>query len=305
MLTPPPLGLYVHLPWCVRKCPYCDFNSHALKGELPADEYIDALLADLENDLPMVWGRPVSSIYFGGGTPSLFSADQIDTILARIRGLLQLTPDVEVTMEANPGTIEYDSFTAYRQAGINRVSLGAQSFDDDALQVLGRIHASDEIERAVESLHASGISNFNIDLMYGLPDQTVEMAQADIARAITCRPAHISHYQLTLEPNTLFAAQPPQLPGDDTRWEMQEACSEQLVDAGYNTYEISAWGKPEKACRHNLNYWRFGDYLGIGAACTRKDHDGRRTKNHANFEATPSQSVSESSAGWSVAHGNP
>jgi putative oxygen-independent coproporphyrinogen III oxidase len=265
LLTPPPLSLYVHLPWCIRKCPYCDFNSHALGGELPADDYIEALLADLQNDLPLVWGRPVSSIYFGGGTPSLFNASQVDTILGRIRGLLQLTPDVEITLEANPGTIEHDSFTAYRQAGINRVSLGAQSFDDHSLGALGRIHASDDIQRSVDSLHTAGIANFNIDLMYGLPDQSVDLALADIARAIECDPAHISHYQLTLEPNTLFAARPPDLPNDDVRWEMQEACSTILADAGYDNYEISAWSQPGKACRHNLNYWRFGDYLGIGA----------------------------------------
>ncbi len=265
MLTPPPLGLYVHLPWCVRKCPYCDFNSHALHGELPADDYIEALLADLENDLPMVWGRTVSSIYFGGGTPSLFTANQIDTVLGRMRGMLQLIPDVEITLEANPGTIEHDSFTAYAQAGINRVSLGAQSFDDQSLRALGRIHASDDVERSVESLHAAGISNFNIDLMYGLPGQSLELALTDVERAVACKPAHVSHYQLTLEPNTLFAAQPPELPDDDTRWAMQEACAERLINADFENYEISAWSQPGRTSRHNLNYWRFGDYLGIGA----------------------------------------
>ena len=217
MLTPPPLGLYVHLPWCVRKCPYCDFNSHALHGELPAGDYIEALLADLENDLPMVWGRTVSSIYIGGGTPSLFTANQIDTLLGRIRGMLQLTPDVEVTLEANPGTIEHDSFTAYAQAGINRVSLGAQSFDDHSLQALGRIHASDDVERSVESLHAAGISNFNIDLMYGLPGQSLELALTDVERAVACKPAHVSHYQLTLEPLSLIHISEPTRPNAPSR----------------------------------------------------------------------------------------
>lgn len=270
MLSPQPLGLYVHLPWCVRKCPYCDFNSHAIKGELPADEYLHALLADLEHDLPLAWGRPVSSVYFGGGTPSLFTADQIDTLIGQIRGLLQISPDAEITLEANPGTIEYDSFSAYQEAGINRVSLGAQSFNDDSLRRIGRIHASEEIKTAVESLHSAGISNFNIDLMYGLPGQTVAMALSDLECALACHPAHISHYQLTLEPNTAFAADPPELPDDDLRWEMQEACSARLAAAGFQSYEVSAWCLPGKACRHNLNYWRFGDYLGIGAGAHSK-----------------------------------
>lgn len=270
MLTPPPLGLYVHLPWCVRKCPYCDFNSHAVKGELPADEYIEALVADLENDLPLVWGRTVTSIYFGGGTPSLFSGEQIDSILGHIRGRLALSPDVEITLEANPGTIERDSFTAYREAGINRVSLGAQSFNDASLSAIGRIHSADETLRAIESLRASGLSNFNIDLMYGLPGQSVDMAVADLESALACDPAHLSHYQLTLEPNTLFAARPPSLPDDDSRWEMQEACAARLDEAGFSAYEISAWSRKDRACRHNLNYWRFGDYLGIGAGAHAK-----------------------------------
>jgi len=232
---------------------------------LPAEDYLEALLLDLEQDLPLTWGRSLSTVYFGGGTPSLFSGEQIDVLLARIRGMLQISPDAEITIEANPGTIERDSFRSYREAGINRVSLGAQSFDDDSLRRIGRIHASQEIEQAVESLHSAGISNFNIDLMYGLPGQTGKMAQADVARAIGCRPSHISHYQLTLEPNTAFAANPPVLPGDESRWNMQEQCGKQLAEAGFNAYEISAWCLPGKACRHNLNYWRFGDYLGIGA----------------------------------------
>lgn len=269
-MSNPPLGLYVHLPWCVRKCPYCDFNSHALKGDLPAAEYLEALVLDLQNDLPLTWGRPVHSIYFGGGTPSLFSAAQIDQLLSSLRTLLPVSPDAEVTLEANPGTIEYDSFTAYRQAGINRVSLGAQSFDDGCLQRLGRIHAASEISKAVESLHAAGMENFNIDLMYGLPGQDVEMAVADVEQALACQPAHISHYNLTLEPNTAFAANPPELPDAELCWDMQEQCGERLVEAGFENYEISAWCLPGRASRHNLNYWRFGDYLGIGAGAHAK-----------------------------------
>lgn len=264
-LQPQPLGLYVHLPWCVRKCPYCDFNSHALKGDVPAEAYIDALLLDLQQDLPLVWGRTVSTVYFGGGTPSLFCADDIDRLLGRLRGLLPFSPDAEITLEANPGTIERDSFVAYRQAGINRISLGAQSFDDAALEAIGRIHSSQEIERAVESLDSAGLENFNIDLMYGLPGQTVEAAVSDVERALARDPAHVSHYQLTLEPNTAFAADPPHLPGSEMTWEMQSVCGEILAGAGFGNYEISAWSLDGRACRHNLNYWRFGDYLGIGA----------------------------------------
>lgn len=269
-LSNPPLGLYVHLPWCVRKCPYCDFNSHALKGDLPAGEYLEALVQDLQNDLPLAWGRPVHSIYFGGGTPSLFSAAQIDSLLASIRALVPLSPGAEITLEANPGTIERDSFAAYRAAGVNRVSLGAQSFDDGCLQRLGRIHAAGEIDRAVESLHAAGLDNFNIDLMYGLPGQSLEMALADVERAIACQPAHVSHYNLTLEPNTAFAANPPELPDAEQCWDMQEQCGERLANAGFENYEISAWSQPGRASRHNLNYWRFGDYLGIGAGAHAK-----------------------------------
>lgn len=260
-----PLGLYVHLPWCVRKCPYCDFNSHALKGEIPADDYLHALVLDLENDVSLVWGRAVGSIYFGGGTPSLFSADQIERLLGRIRSLLTISPNAEITLEANPGTVERDSFAAYSQAGITRVSLGAQSFDDASLKQIGRIHGREDVLRAVESLHSSGMENFNIDLMYGLPGQTVDMAVSDIRQAIDCRPAHLSHYNLTLEPNTAFAANPPSLPDEEQCWEMQDACGQSMAEAGFDGYEISAWSRPGRACKHNLNYWRFGDYLAIGA----------------------------------------
>ncbi len=261
----PPLGLYVHLPWCVRKCPYCDFNSHALKGALPGAEYVEALLRDLEADLPLVWGRPVSTVYFGGGTPSLFDATLVESLLSGLRARLELAPDVEITLEANPGTVERDSFTAYREAGINRVSLGAQSFDAGCLAALGRIHGPEDIHRALASLQAAGLDNFNVDLMFGLPGQSVDMALEDLRQGLGAAPAHLSHYQLTLEPNTEFAARPPVLPDDDESWAMQEACGEALRAAGYAQYEVSAWSRPGRESRHNLNYWHFGDYLGIGA----------------------------------------
>lgn len=265
MLQQPPLSLYVHLPWCVRKCPYCDFNSHGLCGDLPAEEYIDALLRDLELDLPLVWGRTVRSVFFGGGTPSLFSAAQVERLLSGCRALLPFSPKLEVTLEANPGTVEYDSFAAYRDAGISRVSLGAQSFSDRALQAIGRIHGREEIMRAVESLYTAGMENFNIDLMFALPGQDLGEALGDVRAAIACSPAHISHYQLTLEPNTAFHAAPPDVPAQEAAWEMQEACGELLAQAGFTQYEISAWARPGRQCEHNLNYWCYGDYIGIGA----------------------------------------
>jgi oxygen-independent coproporphyrinogen-3 oxidase len=266
----PPLGLYVHLPWCVRKCPYCDFNSHQLQGAVPAADYCEALLDDLREDLPLVWGRPVASVFFGGGTPSLFSGDHIGALLSRFRALLRLAPAAEITLEANPGTIERDSFMAYAQAGINRISLGVQSFDDGLLKAIGRIHGRQEVAQSLEALRASPISNFNIDLMYGLPGQSLAQAVDDVDRAIAAGATHISHYQLTLEPNTLFAAQPPKLPPDELCWDMQEATAGRLAGAGYRQYEISAWCKPGRECQHNLNYWRFGDYLGIGAGAHAK-----------------------------------
>ena len=265
MLELPPLALYVHLPWCVRKCPYCDFNSHTLRGSLPAEEYIDALLRDLELDLPLVWGRVVKSVFLGGGTPSLFSAAQLDRLLSGCRARLTFNPEVEVTLEANPGTVEHDSFAAYRDAGINRVSLGVQSFSDRALAAIGRIHGVGEALRAIESLQRGGFDNFNLDLMFGLPGQDLSDALEDVRRAIDSAPAHISHYQLTLEPNTAFHADPPALPDEEATWAMQEACGELLLSAGYAQYEVSAWARPGRECTHNLNYWSYGDYLGIGA----------------------------------------
>ena len=265
LLRNPPLSLYVHMPWCVRKCPYCDFNSHTAPDKLPAEEYIRALVADLEQDLPLVWGRPVQSVYFGGGTPSLFSAGQIATFLSAARARLDLRPDVEITLEANPGTIEHDSFPAYAEAGINRVSLGVQSFDDDLLESIGRIHGRQEIEQSLKSLNAAGISNFNIDLMFALPGQSAAQSRRDIELAIDAGPAHVSFYQLTIEPNTAFAAQPPGLPEDDLAWDMQQTGLDVLEANGYRQYEISAFAQVEMQSRHNINYWRYGDFLAIGA----------------------------------------
>lgn len=266
----PPLGLYVHLPWCVSKCPYCDFNSHKAPTQLPAQEYVEALLTDLELDLPLVWGRTVHSIFIGGGTPSLFSARWIECLLDGIRARLRVSPRAEITLEANPGTTEHDSFSAYRDAGVNRVSLGVQSFDDKVLQRLGRIHGRAEVEAAVESIHSSGIRNFNIDLMYALPGQALGDALDDVRLALGCAPSHLSYYQLTVEPNTAFHANPPELPDDDAAWDMQEECGALFMAAGFGQYEISAWAQEGFRCRHNLNYWRYGDFLGIGAGAHSK-----------------------------------
>ena len=266
MLQVPPLSLYVHLPWCVRKCPYCDFNSHERRGELPFAAYVDALLADLDHDLPLAWGRIVHSVFFGGGTPSLFPPEAIDRFLQQASSRLRFAPECEITLETNPGTAEHGRFEGYRAAGVNRLSFGVQSFDDACLQRLGRIHDSREAVEAVRLAREAGFENFNLDLMYALPGQTLAMAEDDVARAIELQPAHISHYQLTLEPNTLFAAKPPQgIPGHDESWEMQERCQALLAAAGYAQYEVSAYARPGRQCAHNLNYWHFGDYLGIGA----------------------------------------
>ncbi|RRN58911.1 radical SAM family heme chaperone HemW [Pseudoxanthomonas sp. SGNA-20] len=265
-LIPPPLSLYVHLPWCVRKCPYCDFNSHGARGGLPFDEYVAALVRDLEHDLPLVWGRTVHSVFFGGGTPSLFPAAAIEAILSAAAARLRFAPDAEITLEANPGTAEHDRFEGYRAAGVNRISFGIQSFDDGCLQRLGRIHDSAEAEAAVKLAQDAGFDNLNLDLMYALPGQDLAMAERDLERAFALQPAHISHYQLTLEPNTVFFARPPQgIPDDDLAWDMQERCQALLADAGYVHYETSAYARPGRQCAHNLNYWRYGDYLGIGA----------------------------------------
>ena len=265
-LIPPPLSLYVHLPWCVRKCPYCDFNSHAGKGGLPFDAYVDALVRDLEHDLPLVWGRTVHSVFFGGGTPSLFPPEAIDRILQAASARLRFAPDAEITLEANPGTAEHGRFDGYRAAGVNRISFGIQSFDDGCLARLGRIHDSGEAESAVKLAQDAGFDNLNLDLMYALPGQDLAMAERDLERAFALQPAHVSHYQLTLEPNTVFFARPPKgIPDDDAAWDIQERCQALLADAGYDHYETSAYARPGRQCAHNLNYWRYGDYLGIGA----------------------------------------
>ncbi|ROU04668.1 radical SAM family heme chaperone HemW [Lysobacter enzymogenes] len=265
-LVPPPLSLYVHLPWCVRKCPYCDFNSHEARGAPPFAAYVDALVADLEHDLPLVWGRTVHSVFFGGGTPSLFPPEAIDRFLQAASARLRFAPGCEITLETNPGTAEHGRFELYKAAGVNRLSFGIQSFDDGCLRRLGRIHDSAEAEAAVKLARDAGFDNFNLDLMYALPGQTLAMAEHDLERAFALEPAHISHYQLTLEPNTVFAARPPQdIPDEDNAWDMQERCQALLAQRGYGQYEVSAYARPGRQCKHNLNYWRYGDYLGIGA----------------------------------------
>ena len=253
------------MPWCVRKCPYCDFNSHAAPAQIPQRDYIDALLADLDLDREWVPRRALTSIFFGGGTPSLFAPDYIGEFLEGVRARLPCEPAMEVTLETNPGTVEHGRFAGYRDAGITRVSLGAQTFNAEQLQALGRIHGAAEIQRAVAELNSAGLHNFNLDLMYGLPAQTHQQAIDDVAAAIALRPQHLSHYQLTLEPGTVFYHRPPPLPGHDETWEMQLACQALLQAHGYAQYEISGYAQPQRRCRHNLNYWQYGDYLGIGA----------------------------------------
>jgi oxygen-independent coproporphyrinogen-3 oxidase len=265
LLQAPPLSLYVHMPWCVRKCPYCDFNSYTLRETLPEAQYVAALERDLECQADAVRGRQIVSIFFGGGTPSLFPPEAIGRVLEAARRHLEVAPDCEITLEANPGTVERGRFVGYRDAGVNRVSLGAQSFDGRQLEVLGRIHSPDETIRAAEELHAAGLSNFNLDLMYALPGQDAAAAARDVECALTLSPAHLSHYQLTLEPGTQFAAKPPALPGDDEAVEILSTCHERLAYAGFAQYEVSAYARPGRQCRHNLNYWSFGDYLGVGA----------------------------------------
>ena len=266
----PPLSLYIHMPWCVKKCPYCDFNSHGLRNEPPPyATYVDHLLSDLDADLrdfsAALQGRPIVSVFFGGGTPSLFEPALIARVLDGARERIRFDEAAEITLETNPGTIEHGRFDGYLAAGVNRLSFGIQSFDDAKLKRLGRIHSAAEAEAAVKSAQDAGYANINLDLMYALPEQVLAGALADVERAITLTPTHISHYQLTLEPNTAFAAHPPPLPDDDHAWAMQEACETRLAEAGYRQYEISAYARPDRRCAHNLNYWRFGDYLGIGA----------------------------------------
>ena len=266
----PPLALYIHIPWCVKKCPYCDFNSHAAGPTLPEQEYVDALLADLDEELPQVHGRPLTSIFFGGGTPSLFSAQALGRLLEGVERRVPFAADIEITLEANPGTFEQAKFAAYRTLGINRLSIGVQSFQAQKLKALGRIHDGDEAIRAADMARAAGFDNFNLDLMHGLPDQSLDDALGDLRIAISQAPTHLSWYQLTLEPNTVFWSQPPTLPEDDILWDIQEAGQALLAEHGYAQYEVSAYAQAGKAARHNLNYWTFGDFLGIGAGAHAK-----------------------------------
>ncbi|MDW2980287.1 radical SAM family heme chaperone HemW [Rhodanobacter sp. KK11] len=301
-LTAPPLSLYVHMPWCVKKCPYCDFNSHGLRSEPPPyADYIGHLLADLDADradfATALEGRPVISIFFGGGTPSLFAPELIARLLDGVRERLALADDAEITLETNPGTVEHGRFDGYLAAGVNRISFGVQSFDDDKLKRLGRIHSAAEAEAAVKSAQDAGYENINLDLMYALPQQTLDGALADVEHAVALAPTHVSHYQLTLEPNTVFAANPPPLPDDDHAWAMQEACEARLAAAGYGQYEISAYARPGRRCAHNLNYWQFGDYLGIGAGAHGKLSDAHAGQVHRRWKTRGPRAYMDAAGG--------
>lgn len=265
----PPLSLYIHFPWCVKKCPYCDFNSHEVKSSFDETTYLDAVRADLEAALPLIWGRKIYTIFIGGGTPSLMSAAGLDRLMSDVRTLLPIDGAAEITMEANPGTFESEKFRSYRQSGINRLSIGIQSFNSQHLQALGRIHDGDEARRAID-IAQRYFDNFNLDLMFALPGQTLEQAKSDVETAIAYAPPHLSLYHLTLEPNTYFAKFPPVIPDDDLSAEMQDLIQAKMTQAGYGNYEVSAYAKPGKESRHNLNYWNFGDYLGIGAGAHSK-----------------------------------
>ncbi len=295
----PPLSLYVHLPWCVSKCPYCDFNSHSLRGELPEQAYIKALLEDAAEDALWVTGRAIETVFIGGGTPSLFSARAISDLLDGLAASLPLRTDSEITLEVNPGTVERGRLADYRRAGVNRLSIGAQSFDAGLLRALGRIHGPAEIVAAVEEAVAGGFENFNLDLMYALPQQSLAQACADVRTAISLEPSHLSYYQLTLEPNTPFHHTPPPLPDEDSISEIELQCRALLNEAGFRRYEVSAWSRPGAECRHNLNYWRFGDYVGLGAGAHGKlttQHGVLRTRRVAHPKAyleTPAPRLAE------------
>jgi oxygen-independent coproporphyrinogen-3 oxidase len=274
--APPPLSLYVHIPWCVRKCPYCDFNSHEVRDTIPEQAYVDALIADLEQDLPRVWGRTVETVFIGGGTPSLFSPTTISRLLSELQARLPLRPAAEITLEANPGTVDQERFLGFREAGINRLSIGIQSFDRSSLRRIGRIHDDREALGAVRAAQQAGFDNINLDLMFGLPDQSLERALEDLHTALDLQPAHLSWYELTIEPNTRFYRHPPERPSDERLWDMQEQ-GRRLLEAGdYTRYEVSAYSRGQQHCRHNLNYWQFGDYLGIGAGAHAKITDAGR-----------------------------
>ncbi|GAA4016617.1 radical SAM family heme chaperone HemW [Actimicrobium antarcticum] len=279
----PPLALYIHFPWCVKKCPYCDFNSHEVQGGFPEEAYLDALRADLESALPLIWGRKIYTIFIGGGTPSLMSAAGLDRLMSDVRTLLPLDGAAEITMEANPGTFEVEKFRAYRASGINRLSIGIQSFNQQHLRALGRIHDHDEARRAVDIAHAT-FDNFNLDLMYALPSQTMAEATEDIRTALAYAPPHLSLYHLTLEPNTVFAKFPPNVPDDDLSAEMQDMIDDVTGVGGYQHYEVSAYAQPGRQSRHNLNYWQFGDYLGIGAGAHSKLSFPHRIIRQARFK---------------------
>lgn len=276
----PPLSLYIHIPWCVQKCPYCDFNSHGLKSDLPEKEYVAHLLDDLAIDAKRVGNRQVETIFIGGGTPSLFSADAMAAILEGVKARINLAPNAEITMEANPGTVEAGKFAGFYQAGVNRISVGIQSFQPHHLKVLGRIHNELQAENAVKQAHSAGLPTFNLDLMHGLPEQSVENAMGDLQQGIALNPYHLSWYQLTIEPNTPFYSRPPELPDDDILWEIQQRGHEILEAAGYHQYEISGYAKHGHQCQHNLNYWRFGDYLGIGCGAHGKITDAKKGTIH-------------------------
>jgi oxygen-independent coproporphyrinogen-3 oxidase len=294
----PPLSLYIHIPWCVRKCPYCDFNSHEARDPIPEQRYVDALIADLEAALPLIWGRKIYTVFFGGGTPSVFSAAAIEQIITAVRARVPLAIDAEITLEANPGTFEAEKFRAFRQAGINRLSIGIQSFNPRHLQALGRIHNDDEARAAIDIARAN-FDNFNLDLMYGLPAQTPDEALADIEAALAFAPPHLSAYHLTLEPNTYFHRYPPALPDDDAAAQMQEAIETRLADAGYSHYETSAFALPGKQARHNMNYWTFADYLGIGAGAHSKLSFADHVTRQARYKQ-PKQYIESAAAGNAI-----
>jgi len=294
----PPLSVYIHIPWCVRKCPYCDFNSHEARGTAPEQDYIAALTADLEAALPLIWGRKIYTVFFGGGTPSVFSAAGIEQIITAVRARLPLSVDAEITLEANPGTFEAEKFRGFRAAGVNRLSIGIQSFNATHLKALGRIHNDDEARRAIDIARAN-FDNFNLDLMYGLPGQSVDEARADIKAALAVAPPHLSVYHLTLEPNTYFHRYPPALPDDDIAAEMQENVEGALATAGYRHYETSAFAQPGRQSRHNMNYWTFGDYLGIGAGAHSKISFPERVLRQARYKQ-PKQYMESAACGNAV-----